>query len=132
MKAKCGDSFSIRDKENEKQKKMKSVSQTLSHLHLDNHDNNQTENDDESCAAVKPSDAASIIAAQPTTTTITATSTVPPLLSTIPGIRLVNYVNESYLDYVMTLVGKDLSEPYSSTLLFSCRKSLGLLWYICG
>lgn len=32
----------------------------------------------------------------------------------IPGIRFVDYVDESQLGYVMSLVGKDLSEPYSS------------------
>lgn len=33
----------------------------------------------------------------------------------VEGIRFVNYVDESQLDYVMSLVGRDLSEPYSST-----------------
>jgi hypothetical protein len=33
----------------------------------------------------------------------------------IEGIRFVDYVNESQLDHVMSLVGRDLSEPYSST-----------------
>ncbi|KAL7567711.1 hypothetical protein ACA910_012046 [Epithemia clementina (nom. ined.)] len=32
---------------------------------------------------------------------------------TIPGIRFVDYVDESQLDAVMDLVGRDLSEPYS-------------------
>jgi hypothetical protein len=32
----------------------------------------------------------------------------------IPGIRFVDYVDESQLDQVMSLVGRDLSEPYSS------------------
>lgn len=32
----------------------------------------------------------------------------------INGIRFVNYVDESQLDHVMSLVGRDLSEPYSS------------------
>jgi hypothetical protein len=32
----------------------------------------------------------------------------------IPGIKFVNYRDESQLDYVMNLVGRDLSEPYSS------------------
>ncbi len=31
----------------------------------------------------------------------------------IPGIKFVNYRDESQLHSVMTLVGKDLSEPYS-------------------
>lgn len=31
----------------------------------------------------------------------------------IPGIKFVNYKDESQLDSVMRLVGKDLSEPYS-------------------
>ena len=30
------------------------------------------------------------------------------------GIRFVDYRNESQLDHVMSLVGRDLSEPYSS------------------
>jgi len=39
-----------------------------------------------------------------------------PLLE-IPGIRFVDYVDESQLEYVMSLVGRDLSEPYSSTFV---------------
>jgi hypothetical protein len=43
---------------------------------------------------------------------------VPPLNDSnderIQGIRFVDYVDESQLDYVMSLVGRDLSEPYSS------------------
>jgi hypothetical protein len=35
-------------------------------------------------------------------------------LPEIPGIHFVDYVDESQLDYVMSLVGRDLSEPYSS------------------
>jgi len=31
----------------------------------------------------------------------------------IPGIKFVNYKDESQLESVMKLVGKDLSEPYS-------------------
>lgn len=34
--------------------------------------------------------------------------------SVIGGIRFVDYVDESQLDHVMSLVGRDLSEPYSS------------------
>ena len=34
----------------------------------------------------------------------------------IAGIRFVDYVDESQLDHVMSLVGRDLSEPYSSEL----------------
>lgn len=34
----------------------------------------------------------------------------------ISGIRFVDYVDESQLEHVMSLVGRDLSEPYSSTL----------------
>lgn len=33
------------------------------------------------------------------------------------GIRFVDYVDESQLDNVMSLVGRDLSEPYSSAYL---------------
>ena len=33
---------------------------------------------------------------------------------TIPGIRFIDYRDESQLDAVMRLVGRDLSEPYSS------------------
>ena len=35
--------------------------------------------------------------------------------SEIPGIRFVDYRDESQLDDVMSLVASDLSEPYSST-----------------
>ena len=41
----------------------------------------------------------------------------PPLpvqLDEIPGIRFVDYPDESQLEAVMNLVGRDLSEPYSS------------------
>ena len=34
----------------------------------------------------------------------------------IPGIEFVNYYNESQLESVMKLVGKDLSEPYSGRI----------------
>ena len=44
---------------------------------------------------------------------------IPPLpkelLEEIPGIRFVDYPDESQLEAVMNLVGRDLSEPYSST-----------------
>ena len=33
----------------------------------------------------------------------------------INGIRFIDYSDESQLDHVMSLVGRDLSEPYSST-----------------
>ena len=42
---------------------------------------------------------------------------IPPLpaqLDEIPGIRFVDYPDESQLEAVMNLVGRDLSEPYSS------------------
>lgn len=42
---------------------------------------------------------------------------IPPLpaqLDAIPGIRFVDYPDESQLEAVMNLVGRDLSEPYSS------------------
>ena len=32
----------------------------------------------------------------------------------IPGIRFVDYQDEAQLHHVMSLVGRDLSEPYSS------------------
>ncbi len=35
----------------------------------------------------------------------------------IPGIKFVNYKDESQLNSVMGLVGKDLSEPYSGKFL---------------
>lgn len=41
---------------------------------------------------------------------------LPERLESIPGIRFVEYPNESQLDAVMNLVGRDLSEPYSSEL----------------
>eukprot|EP00978_Attheya_sp_CCMP212_P028545 scaffold98886_cov52-Attheya_sp.AAC.1 len=34
-------------------------------------------------------------------------------MDAIPGIKFVNYRDESQLEYVMRLVGRDLSEPYS-------------------
>jgi hypothetical protein len=36
-------------------------------------------------------------------------------LMRIDGIQFVDYADESQLDHVMSLVGRDLSEPYSST-----------------
>jgi hypothetical protein len=36
-------------------------------------------------------------------------------LMRIHGIRFTDYQDESQLDHVMSLVGRDLSEPYSST-----------------
>ena len=42
----------------------------------------------------------------------------------IDGIKFVDYTDESQLDHVMSLVGRDLSEPYSSTYDVSCRPSL--------
>lgn len=36
----------------------------------------------------------------------------------IPGIKFVNYKDESQMDSVMKLVGRDLSEPYSSEFQF--------------
>jgi hypothetical protein len=38
----------------------------------------------------------------------------------IAGIRFVDYVDESQLEHVMSLVGRDLSEPYSSTFAKPC------------
>jgi hypothetical protein len=35
----------------------------------------------------------------------------------IAGVRFVDYVDESQLEHVMSLVGNDLSEPYSSEFL---------------
>ena len=35
----------------------------------------------------------------------------------IAGIRFVDYKDESQLEHVMSLVGRDLSEPYSSEFL---------------
>jgi hypothetical protein len=39
------------------------------------------------------------------------------MVASIPGIVFIDYVNESQLDAVMSLVGNDLSEPYSSKLV---------------
>ena len=36
-------------------------------------------------------------------------------LMRMDGITFVDYTDESQLDHVMSLVGRDLSEPYSST-----------------
>jgi hypothetical protein len=38
-------------------------------------------------------------------------------MDAIPGIKFVNYRDESQLEYVMRLVGRDLSEPYSSEFI---------------
>ena len=48
----------------------------------------------------------------------------------IPGIRFVDYRDESDLETVMRLVGRDLSEPYSSESFFCFFHSLRnlLLW----
>jgi hypothetical protein len=52
-------------------------------------------------------------------------SILPPIVDSndddevIPGIRFVDYVDESQLDQVMSLVGRDLSEPYSSKYLLN-------------
>ena len=43
------------------------------------------------------------------------TPPLPDQVDDIPGIRFVDYPDESQLDSVMNLVGRDLSEPYSST-----------------
>jgi hypothetical protein len=37
----------------------------------------------------------------------------------IPGIKFVNYRDESQLESVMRLVGKDLSEPYSGMSIYT-------------
>lgn len=47
----------------------------------------------------------------------------------IPGIRFVDYVDESQLDFVMSLVGRDLSEPYSSKYLLLMVSALCSLLY---
>lgn len=44
----------------------------------------------------------------------------------IEGIRFVDYKDESQLQYVMSLVGKDLSEPYSSKCVVGRRMVLQL------
>jgi hypothetical protein len=48
--------------------------------------------------------------------------------SEIEGINFVDYVDERQLDDVMALVGRDLSEPYSSTNgavnLYVCRSAV--------
>jgi hypothetical protein len=48
----------------------------------------------------------------------------------IPGIRFVDYVDESQLDQVMSLVGRDLSEPYSSKYLSVVSYWLVCLYYV--
>ena len=43
----------------------------------------------------------------------------------IEGIKFINYRDESQLDSVMRLVGRDLSEPYSGKLsLFICPSKI--------
>lgn len=44
-----------------------------------------------------------------------AASSASVKADTIDGIKFVDYKDESQLGYVMSLVGRDLSEPYSST-----------------
>ena len=39
----------------------------------------------------------------------------------IDGIVFIDYHDESQLESVMSLVGRDLSEPYSSRLRLSCH-----------
>lgn len=47
-----------------------------------------------------------------------------PMIAILPnhqtGIKFVDYQDESQLDHVMSLVGRDLSEPYSSTYSSKC------------
>ena len=38
-------------------------------------------------------------------------------LPTIEGVEFINYENEEQLQHVMSMVSKDLSEPYSSELV---------------
>ena len=45
----------------------------------------------------------------------------------IEGIRFVDYVDESQLEHVMSLVGRDLSEPYSSAYILFGLHFLKLL-----
>ena len=42
----------------------------------------------------------------------------------IPGIKFINYRDESQIDSVMRLVGRDLSEPYSGEWNESCSQSV--------
>lgn len=65
-----------------------------------------------------------------TTTSETASSTASEFGTTeIPGIRFVDYKDESQLDHVMNLVASDLSEPYSSTSV--SKVSFNLHTYVC-
>ena len=43
----------------------------------------------------------------------------------IPGIKFINYRDESQIDSVMKLVGRDLSEPYSGEKVKQCTRQ----WY---
>lgn len=45
-------------------------------------------------------------------------TTAPRMMTSKMGVRFVDYMDESQLDYVMSLVGRDLSEPYSSEFFF--------------
>ena len=49
----------------------------------------------------------------------------------IPGIKFVNYHDESQLESVMKLVGKDLSEPYSGMFKCVCECFVRLLTFTC-
>jgi hypothetical protein len=50
---------------------------------------------------------------------VSGTSTEPiRSWETIPGIRFMDYENEKQLEAVMSLVGRDLSEPYSSMYVY--------------
>lgn len=50
--------------------------------------------------------------------TTSGNDVVPTLEDEIEGIDFVDYQDENQLESVMSLVGRDLSEPYSSKTLF--------------
>jgi hypothetical protein len=50
----------------------------------------------------------------PTEVTAVSSGNDCHVVAVTEGIRFVDYKDESQLEHVMALVGKDLSEPYSS------------------
>ncbi len=47
----------------------------------------------------------------------------------IEGIEFIDYRDESQIDAVMSLVGRDLSEPYSSTFLLVVFQNMCNIWF---
>ena len=54
----------------------------------------------------------------------------PTLEDEIEGMDFVDYQDENQLESVMSLVGHDLSEPYSSKTIFVLHKMVFMSWLI--